>query len=246
MDTHTIRNTVFGMLIFALLAGTAQDATAQRPAKRGERHIDKKRTEQTAVRRDRIKKQADRQTVRKDRASKPARSKANYTKPKNRKQDYREYDRKRKSYTPDRGQSYKNRYYKRHHPSRKTWHRKGYRRPVWSDYRRPGYYYPRIGMHVSLLPRGYFSFRIGNLRFYSYQGVYYRYNPALRVYVVVNKPPIKTTYTSATWDRITLMDGSTIEGVYLYTENDIVMFEVGDALLEIPVSEIRILAFSDR
>jgi hypothetical protein len=246
MESHTIRNTFFGLLIFALLAGTAQEAMAQRPAKRGERHIDKKRSEQTAVRTDRIKKPADRQTVRNDRSSKPARSTANYAKPKNRKQDYREYNRKRKSYIPDRGHTYKDRYNKRHHPSKKTWHRNDYRKPMWSDYRRPGFYYPRIGMRVSLLPRGYFSFRIGNLRFYSYRGVYYRYNPALRVYVVVNKPHIETRYTYANWDRITLMDGSTIEGVYLYTENDIVMFEVGDALLEIPVSEIRILAFSDR
>jgi hypothetical protein len=43
---------------------------------------------------------------------------------------------------------------------------------------------------------------------------------------------------------ITLVDGSTIEGVYLYTDNDIVFFEVGDALLEIPMNEIKILTLS--
>jgi hypothetical protein len=99
-------------------------------------------------------------------------------------------------------------------------------------------------MHVSILPRGYFSLQIGNFRFYAYRGVYYRYDPALRVYVVVHKPRIETWYTAATWDTVTLVDGSTIEGVYRYTENDIVFFEVGDALLEIPMSEIRLLSLA--
>jgi hypothetical protein len=113
------------------------------------------------------------------------------------------------------------------------------------DYRRPGYRYPRLGMHVSVLPFGHISLVIGNHRFYTYRGTYYRYDPALRVYIVVNKPIIETRYTSATWDRIVLMDGSTIEGVYRYTDNDIVFFEVGNALLEIPVSEIDVLYLSE-
>ena len=42
------------------------------------------------------------------------------------------------------------------------------------------------------------------------------------------------------------MDGSTIEGVYLYSNNDMVFFEVGDALLEIPLREIKVLSFSEK
>jgi hypothetical protein len=99
-------------------------------------------------------------------------------------------------------------------------------------------------MHVSLLPAGFISFRIGHFRFYAYRGVYYRYDPALRVYVVVHKPRIETWYTASIWDTVTLVDGSTIEGVYLYTENNIVFFEVGDALLEIPISEVKILSLA--
>jgi hypothetical protein len=95
-----------------------------------------------------------------------------------------------------------------------------------------------------MLPNGYFSIKINKIRFYAYRGVYYCYDPALRVYVVVNKPRIEFPYTSTTWDMITLVDGSTIEGVYLYTDNDIVFFEVGDALLEIPMNEIKILTLS--
>jgi hypothetical protein len=113
------------------------------------------------------------------------------------------------------------------------------------DYHRPGYRYPRIGMHVSVLPHGYISFVLGNLRFYAYGGVYYRYDPAIRAYIVVNKPLIETGYISATWDRIVLMDGSTVEGVYRYSDNDVVFFEVGDALLEIPMSEIKVLYLSE-
>ena len=32
------------------------------------------------------------------------------------------------------------------------------------------------------------------------------------------------------------------EGIYLYTDNDIVIFEFGDAILEIPMSEIKVLS----
>ena len=66
----------------------------------------------------------------------------------------------------------------------------------------------------------------------------------LRVYIVIDKPRIETWDSSVTWDSITLMDGSTIEGIYLYSDNDIVYFEVGNALLEIPMSEIKILSLA--
>jgi hypothetical protein len=201
----------------------------------------------------------DSKKVRKDRTPRSVRPKETYSKHKNRRKDYRDSRRDNKSYNRDRKHTYKHRDSRRHYPAKKrwhwgknryypnkkSWHRGYYRRPAWVDYYRPGYRYPRIGMHISVLPRGFISFRIGNFRFYTYRGVYYRYNPALRVYVVVNKPRIETWHTSATWDRITLVDGSTIEGIYHYTENDIVVFEVGDALLEIPMSEIKIMYLSE-
>lgn len=195
--------------------------------------------------RDKILKQSGRQAVRKDRVPRSVRPKARYPKAENREKYYRDSNKGRKSYGRDREHAYKYRDKGRHYPAKKTWHRSHYRKPAWVDYRRPGFRYPRIGMRVSVLPHGYFSFRIGKLRFYAYRGVYYRYDPALRVYVVINKPRIETRYTSATWDRITLLDGSTIEGIYQYTDNDMVYFEVGDALLEIPMSEIKILYLSE-
>jgi hypothetical protein len=186
----------------------------------------------------------DSQKVRKNYASKPIRSKTMYSKKGNRKKDYRDSRKHRNSYNKDRKHFYNHRSKKHYYPRKKTWQRRHYRKPVWRDYYRPAYRYPRIGMHVSVLPHGFFSFRIGKLRFYAYRGVYYSWDPALRVYVVVNKPLIETRYTSATWDSITLMDGSTIEGIYRYIENDILFFEVGDALLEIPMSEIKLLSLA--
>jgi len=182
--------------------------------------------------------------VRKDRISRSDRTKARYFKNEPRKQNQRDFRKDNKSYNRNKKHAYKHRNKKRYYPAKKKWYHRHYRKPAWVDYHRPGYRYPRVGMHVSVLPHGFLSFRIGNFRFYAYRGVYYHYNPALRVFVVVNKPRIETLYTSVTWDRITLVDGSTIEGVYLYSDNDMVFFEVGDALLEIPMSEIKLLDFA--
>ncbi len=187
----------------------------------------------------------DSKNVRKDRIPRSVRPKATYSKNENRKKDQRDFKKDYKSNKRDEKHAYKQRSTKRHYPTKKTWNSRYYRKPAWVDYHRPGYRYPRIGMHVSVLPHGFFSFQIGQFRFYAYRGVYYCYDPALRVYVVVNKPRIETRYTSATWDSIILVDGSTIEGIYRYTENDIVFFEVGDALLEIPMSEIKLLSLAE-
>jgi hypothetical protein len=265
MKMQKTRNTFFGLLIIGLLAGIAQDALAQRTVLRSERRSDKKRSARTMLQKDKIVKQSGKQTVRKNRTSKSVRSKAMYSKNENRKKVYRDSKKEgrsykrdgrqaytdrdskkdKRSYKKDRKHAYKHRDKKRHYPTKKTWHRSHYRKPVWVDYHRPGYRYPRIGMRASVLPHGFISFRIGKLGFYVYRGVYYSYDPALRVYVVVNKPRIEFWYTSVTWDRITLVDGSTIEGVYRYSDNNMVIFEVGDALLEIPMSEIKILSLSE-
>jgi hypothetical protein len=246
MEMLKIRNTLFGLLIGGLLAGMAQDALAQRTIARSERRSDAKRPARTTMKKDKIVKQSPKQTVRKSHTSKSVRAKAMNSGNENRKKQERDAKKDRKSDERDRNHAYKYQDRKPHIPTKKTWHREHDRKPAWVDYHRPGYRYPKIGMHVSVLPYGHISFVIGKLRFYIYQGVYYRYDPALRVYIVVNKPRIETWYTSATWDRITLMDGSTIEGVYRYRDNDVIFFEVGDALLEIPMSGIKILSLSEK
>jgi hypothetical protein len=221
-----------------------------RPAERilkqtGRQDVRQKHIPRSIRRQDKILKSSPRQTVRNDRTAESIRSKARYPKTDNRRNHYRDSGKNQKTYARDGRHAYKHRDSRRYLPAKKSWQHSHHRKPAWVDYHRPGFLYPRIGLRVSVLPHGYFSFKLGNLRFYAYRGVYYRYNPALRVYVVVNKPRIETWYTSASWDRITLLDGSTIEGVYLYTDDDIVFFEVGDALLEIPMNEIRVLTLSE-
>jgi hypothetical protein len=245
MDMQKIRTTLFRLLIIILLAGMAQDALAQRSVLRSGQSSDQKRSTPTTLKKDRIVKQSVKKTVRKDRNTKSVSTKATYSKNENRKKDQRDFKKDYKSNKSDKKYAYQQRSTKRHYPTKKTWNSRYYRKPAWVDYHRPGYRYPRIGMHVSVLPHGFFSFLIGKFRFYTYRGVYYRYDPVLRVYVVVNKPRIEIWYTSPTWDRITLVDGSTIEGVYRYSDNDMVIFEVGDALLEIPMNEIKILSLSE-
>ena len=245
MERQKIRTTLFRLLIIILLAGMAQDTLAQRTVLRSGQRNDQKRSAPTTLKRDKIVKQSGKKTVRKNRKTKSVRTKATYSKNENRKKDQRDFKKDYKSNKRDEKHANKQRSTKRHYPTKKTWNSRYYRKPAWVEYYRPGYRYPRIGMHVSVLPHGFFSFLIGKFRFYAYRGVYYSWDPALRVYVVVNKPWIETRYTSATWDSIILVDGSTIEGIYRYTENDIVFFEVGDALLEIPMSEIKLLSLAE-
>ncbi|MEJ2544271.1 MAG: hypothetical protein P8Y99_09405 [Calditrichaceae bacterium] len=127
---------------------------------------------------------------------------------------------------------------------KKPYSHKHYRKPSWVNHYKRYHSHHKIGSRFSFLPYGYISFRIGNFRFFAYQGTYYRYDPVYRTYVVIEKPVITSNYTSTKWDRITLIDGSTIEGIYISGNSETIIFEVGDALLEIPASEIQVLAFS--
>jgi len=259
MEKHHFKNILMGLLTIVLLAGPAETVFAQRNKLQSQRRSDSKPVSRTIVKEKKhIKSKSNtsaRKGVRKNSTKheksytkkKTNKSNKNYSKNDNhsRKKDYRDSRKTRKSYTRDKNHAYKHNRPNRHYSNKKTWYRDHYRKPSWVDYRPHRYHYPRIGLHVSALPHGYISFRIGKLRFYSYHGVYYRYDPVMRVYVVINKPRIETWYTSTQWDRITLMDGSTIEGVYRYGDNEKVLFEVGDAMLEIPMSEIKVLTFSE-
>lgn len=241
MEKLKIRNNLFGLLMIGLLAGTAQEVFAQRAVAGNE----VKRPVRT-VKKEKVVKKSPRQPLRKSHTSKPVRAREAYQRKNNPKKPNRDYKKGGKSYSRNRNHAYKHRDKRRHIPTQRIRHHGPHHRPAWVDYHRRGYRYPRIGMHVSVLPFGHFSFVIGKLRFYTYRGIYYRYEPARRVYIVVNKPIIETRYTSATWDKIILMDGSTIEGVYHYSDNDTAFFEVGNAMLEIPMSEIKVLYLAEK
>ncbi|HEX2867039.1 MAG TPA: DUF6515 family protein [Ignavibacteriales bacterium] len=64
---------------------------------------------------------------------------------------------------------------------------------------RDGYFFDRgprgytrvvapIGARVVFLPRGYEIVRIGRERYYVFGGVYYRYLPREKVYIIVERP----------------------------------------------------------
>jgi hypothetical protein len=252
MNILNIKNSFYWILTLVLLSGPAHDVFAQRTrAASGHRSSEKRITHK------KVEKKKDVRRDLKKNVEKNIRHFVNKNIMKNvhrdRNKDLRKNPQRKdsgknvshrihKNRTFNKGykqSTLKNRFY-----NRKSFGRKHYRKPSWLDYHKRYHNYPRIGTHFSYLPRGYISFRIGSFRFFAYQGAYYRYDPTYRSYVVIEKPVIESTYTSTVWDRITLVDGSTIEGVYISGDMDKVVFEVGDALLEIPRSEIKVLAFA--
>jgi hypothetical protein len=276
MNTQHIRNTLFAMLTIALLAGSAQDGYAQRTRLNSERRNSDQRVARTTVKKDKAVKKDIKKSNTKVQSKRTNRNQSTYRKnehikrnqnlkkqQQNQKKEYRRSnkDQTKSTYRTNehtkhnqnlkkQQSSPKKEYWRsnkiRTHFDRRPQYNFHYRKPSWTDFHSHGFYYPRIGARFSFLPHGHISFRIGDFRFYSYHGVYYRYDPVIRSYIVIEKPPIKTVYQSTKWDRITLMDGSTIEGVYIGGDDETVQFEVGDAILEIPMSEIKVLSFSQQ
>ena len=228
MNKLKIKNSFYWILTLVLLAGPAHEVFAQKTRV----HSDRRSSEKKVTRKTDEKKK----NVRRD-------LKKNLEKNKQRKDT-----RKNPSYRIKENRTYKKGYgrskLKSRFHNKKSFGSKHFRKPSWVDYHTRRHYYPKIGTRFSFLPHGYISFRIGSYRFFVYKGTYYRYDPVYRTYVVIEKPVIKSNYTSTKWDRITLTDGSTIEGAYISGDNEKVFFEVGNDILEIPKSEIQVLSFS--
>jgi hypothetical protein len=51
-----------------------------------------------------------------------------------------------------------------------------------------GYARPRVGIRISILPRGYYGFYLGNRPYYYYGGTYYRPGPRPNDYEVIDAP----------------------------------------------------------
>jgi hypothetical protein len=78
----------------------------------------------------------------------------------------------------------------------------GYREVVVKDrhyFYRGGYFYDKrpegyvkieapIGAEIALLPAGYKVIRVHRVRYYLFGGIYYKFYPKRKVYVVVNAP----------------------------------------------------------
>ena len=249
MNAKQINSLIFKLMILMFLAGTVQDAFSQRVRiDPGKRNGNKKPQVQKVER----KEKNNRREHKKFSTEKQRRKKNNQDQSFSRRRDgnskkkFRNkngnYKNHKKSY--ERQKHYKKPWRGSTNPySYKSpkWYKKNYRKPSWMNFHHRNYHYPRIGSWVNMLPRGFISFRINDYRYFYYRGVYYEYDPVFNVYIVIRKPDIRATYTSLKWDRITLLDGSVIEGVYLHGDSEVVVFEVGNAELEIPQSEIKLI-----
>jgi hypothetical protein len=236
MNKPNIKNSFFWILMFVILAGPAHDVFAQRTRVSTDR-----RSSETKVTHKSVEKKKE------DRQKKDVR--------RNSKQNVKKNNQRKNTGKNMASRFHENRTYKkRPEPAKlknKSYHKKSYsnmhyHKPSWVDHYKRYHHFHKIGTRFNFLPHGYITFRIGNFRFFAYQGTYYRYDPVYRNYIVIEKPVIESNYTSSQWDRITLNDGSTIEGIYISGDSEKVVFEVGDALLEIPQSEIQLLTFSQK
>jgi len=98
-----------------------------------------------------------------------------------------------------------------------------------------------VGLRIKTLPKGHVTVRIGGIRYYNYYGTYYRYNPVDKIYFVVEKP---TKVDSPNFEEITLIDGETLEGVYLGGNENIIQFEVDGKVIDIPIVKIISMNFA--
>lgn len=101
-----------------------------------------------------------------------------------------------------------------------------------------------IGVNIKTLPAGYVTIHIRNKPYYHYYGTYYVYEPEEKVYVVVEPPSDVVEAEEDIFDKITLIDGSTLEGIYLGGTKSTVQFEVAGEIREFSVTEIVTLRFA--
>jgi hypothetical protein len=101
-----------------------------------------------------------------------------------------------------------------------------------------------LGARIRVLPVGYVTVRIGAVPYYYYYGTYYRFDPAAKVYTVVNPPAGANPLPISTLDKMELVDGRMLEGTYVGGTRSTVQFEVDGAIQEIPVEQIISIVFA--
>jgi len=99
-----------------------------------------------------------------------------------------------------------------------------------------------IGARVRVLPPGYITLQIGGGTFFSFYGTYYRFDPRLREYVVVEPPPGVTPPQDL--DRLNLANGSVVEGTYLGGTQSTVQMNVDGKVQEFAVDQIVSIEFA--
>ena len=100
-----------------------------------------------------------------------------------------------------------------------------------------------VGARIGALPFGYINLNIGGIPYFYFYGTYYRYLPDEQVYVVVENPE-RGTAEENLMDILYLVDGTTLEGIYLGGTEDIVEFETGGLKQDIPITEIVSISFA--
>ncbi len=113
-------------------------------------------------------------------------------------------------------------------------------------YRRSGPGFVRVaspvGARITVLPRLAVRLEIGGVPHWHYYGTYYRYDRAKRVYVVVEKPE-EEPVEELTADKIVLVDGDILYGLYKGGDENTIKFENNGEILEIPIVDVVSVAF---
>lgn len=97
-----------------------------------------------------------------------------------------------------------------------------------------------IGARIKTLPAGYVTIHFGGVPYFYYYGAYYIYDDTDREYIIVEAPEIE----ESGFDRITLIDGSSIEGIYAGGTQSIIQFDVAGNIMEFPVEEVVSISFA--
>lgn len=108
-----------------------------------------------------------------------------------------------------------------------------------------GYFFrPPIGARIRVLPLGYTAFWLGGLEYYYWDGIYYQYLPADRLYVVVNKPAGADKVQNLKFDQVQLYDGSILEGTFESATDSTITFRIGDKDHNINIGDIVSIRFA--
>ena len=97
-----------------------------------------------------------------------------------------------------------------------------------------------IGAHISVLPYGHRIFVHGGVTFYIHLGTFFRFDPIVHTYVVV-EPPADAYYK----DILYLRDGEIMEGHLLRNDGDTVDFLMDGEIYEIPLYEVEAIEFGE-
>lgn len=97
-----------------------------------------------------------------------------------------------------------------------------------------------IGAHISVLPYGHRTFVHGGVTFYIHLGTFFRFDPMVHTYVVV-EPPADAYYM----DILYLRDGEIMEGHLLKNDGDTVDFLMDGEIYEIPLYEVEAIEFGE-